>query len=81
MQGDDAAGLAAAVFEGDEQVAVLRDREVPRRADVVGHDQRAKPVGEFHAAVIRVARAGVAPSPAYADGETRSSGIDEHRRR
>ena len=52
----DAAGPAAPVFQGDEQVAVGRDREVSRRAHLVRDDERTEAWREREAAVVGIAR-------------------------
>src|SRR5207244_12099626 len=54
-QGEDAARPPAPVLQGDEDVPVGGDREVPRRADVVGDHNRAESRWQRQAAVVSTA--------------------------
>ena len=49
------AALIAPVAGRHEQIAVRRDRDVPRRADVVGDDRGAESLWQLEAAVVGVA--------------------------
>src|SRR6185503_197126 len=61
-QGDDAAcggrqaATPAAALGRNVEVAVGRDRQMARRTDVVGDDERAESLRQCDAAVIRIAR-------------------------
>jgi hypothetical protein len=54
-QGEDAPGPAAPALQGDEEVAVGCNREVPRRADLVRDDEGAETGGEREATVVGIA--------------------------
>jgi hypothetical protein len=54
-QRDDAGSLAASCHQAHVEVAVGGDGHVPRRPEIVGHDEGAKTLRQFQAAVVGVA--------------------------